>query len=148
MASNIVKLRTYEYSIDWSYEREVEINLDEYSFFECDYRLGSWHLIGHKCDKGTYKWEAKELSIHWCYLMDIAEFIYKANKYMQEKTNGSQSCKVSRFNSLHYEGNFYKELQRLFNAVAKIEEADKKESENCLEMECYERRRNTCNGKG
>ena len=129
MASNIVKLRTYEYSIDWSYEREVEINLDEYSFFECDYRLGGWHLIGHKCNKETYEWTSEELSIHFCYLMDIAEFIYKANKYMYEKTKGYQSCKVSRFNNLHYDGNFYEALQKLFGAVAKIEEADKKESE-------------------
>lgn len=129
-SSNIVKLRTYEYSIDWSYEREVEINLDEYSFFECDYRLGTWHLIGHKFDRETYKWTTEELSIHWCFVMDVAEFIYKANKYMYEKTNGYQRCKVSRFNNLHYSEEFYEALQRLLNAVAKIEEAEKKESED------------------
>ena len=126
-ASNIVKLITYEYSIDWSYRVEVEINLDEYAFFEVDYRGGnSWHLIGHKCDRETYKWTTKELSIHWCYLMDIAEFIYKANKYMYEKTKGHQRCKVSRFNNLHYCEDFYKELQRLFEAVEKV----KRESED------------------
>lgn len=123
--NNIIKLRTYEYSIDWSYEREVEVNLDEYAFFECDYRLGSWHLIGHKCDRETYTWTTEELSIHWCYLMDIAEFIYKANKYMCEKTKGYQRCKVSRFNNLHYSDDFYEALQRLLNAVAKLEEKER-----------------------
>ena len=50
-ASNIVELRTHEYSLDWVEDRKVKINLDEYVFFECDYRGQTWHLIGHKCDK-------------------------------------------------------------------------------------------------
>ena len=130
MASNIVKLHTYEYVIDWTEDRYVEINLDDYVFFSCEYRLGTWHLIGHKCDKETYEWSTEELSIHWCHAGDIAEFIYKANKYAREKTKGIQGCKVSRFNSMHYEANFYKRLQEVFTIVSRIEEAEKKKSED------------------
>lgn len=127
--SNIVKLHTYEFSIDWTDDRYVEINLDEYAFFECEYRLGTWHLIGHKCNKENHTWTREELSIHFCHTMDIAEFIYEANKYAKDKTKGIQGCKVSRFNSLHYEENFYKELQKLFNAVVKVEENEERNLE-------------------
>jgi hypothetical protein len=120
---NIVELTTYEWFIDWSYPRKIKINLDEYVFFSCEYRCSDWHLIGHKYDKKTKEWTTKELSIHWCHEYDIANFIYKANKYAKSKD--CQSCKVSRFNNLHYGGGFYKSLQTIFNMVSKMEENDK-----------------------
>ena len=77
--SNIVKLRTYRYEIDWSYEYEVEINVDEYVYFTVDWRgERSWHLIGHKVDE-NHNWSEKELSYDWCFLRDIADFIARAN---------------------------------------------------------------------
>lgn len=120
-ANNIVELTTYRYSIDWSYTEKVTINLDDYVFFTCEYRCDSWHLIGHKYDKDTEKWSTKELSAHWCFARDIAEFIYKANKYGKSK---NQMCKVSRFNNLHYHSGFYESLQRIFNMVKQMQEAD------------------------
>ena len=117
--SNIVKLTKHEYWLDWYRDEEIEINLDDYAFFECDYRCGSWCLIGHKCNKETYKWSEEQLSGHWSYPREIAEFIYRANKYARSKYQG---CKVSRFNNLHYSGDFYKALQGLFSMVAKMEE--------------------------
>ena len=123
-ASNIVELRTHEYSIDWCEERKVEINLDEYVFFECDYRGDTWHLIGHKCNKKTHAWSREELSIHFCFPLEIAEFIYKANKYAREKTKGWQGVKVSRFNALHYSKDFYGALRALFNIVERLEKDD------------------------
>lgn len=122
--NNIVKLKTHRFSIDWSYDEEVEINLDDYAFFECDFRLDSWHLIGHKYDKKTGKWSTKELSAHWCFERDIAEFIYKANKYASEKNMFHKVCKVSRFNNLHYSSGFYNSLQKVFDIVKRMEEAD------------------------
>ena len=123
--SNIVKLRTHRWSIDWAYEEEVEINLDDYVFFACEYRTDDWHLIGYKHDKKTDKWTTEELSIHWCFEREIAEFIYKANKYEREKQDFPiQHCKVSRFNNLHYGGGFYKSLQKIFDMVKQMEEAD------------------------
>ena len=119
--SNIEKLRTHRWSIDWSYEEEVEINLDDYVFFACEYRTDDWHLIGYKHDKKTDEWTTKELSIHWCFEREIAEFIYKANKYAKKHY---QHCKVSRFNNLHYSGGFYKSLQTIFNIVKQMEDAD------------------------
>ena len=109
------------FSIDWTYEVEKEINLDKYAYFSAEYRLGSWHLVGHICEKETHEWRSEEVSEHWCFLYDLAEFIVKANKYQSNKTSGYQDCKVSKFNSMHYEANFYKELQKLLKAVDSIE---------------------------
>lgn len=121
-ASNIVELHTYRFSIDWTYEEKVEINLDDYVFFECDYRLSDWHLIGHMYDKETEKWSTKELSAHWCFERDIADFIFKANKYDKSKDIiHRQGCKVSRFNNLHYSNGFYKSLQTIFKMVEQME---------------------------
>lgn len=124
-ANNIVELKTWRYSLDWAEEEKVQVNLNEYAFFECDYRLGSWHLRGYKCDKKTYKWTSEEVSLHWVYPLDLAEFIYKANKYASSKEFRGKHCKVSRFNNLHYSGGFYEAMEKLFAMVRKFEEEDK-----------------------
>lgn len=124
--NNIVELTTYRFSIDWTYTEKVTINLDDYVFFECEYRCDcdDWHLIGHKYNRTTEKWSTEELSNHWCHERSIAEFIYKANKYARSKKAPIQGCKVSRFNNLHYGGGFYKSLQTIFNIVEQLEEKD------------------------
>jgi hypothetical protein len=122
--SNIVKLTKHEYWLDWYHDEEIEINLDDYVFFECEYRLDTWYLIGHKCNKETYTWSEEELSGHWSYPNEIAKFIYEANKYVRTNPTKRQGCKVSRFNNLHYSGSFYKALQELFDMVAQMEEAE------------------------
>lgn len=115
--NNIVKFIKHEYSLDWYSDEEIEINLDDYAFFECEYRCGTWYLIGYKCSE-DYKWTQVQLSGHWSYPKEIAEFIYSANKYSRTNYHG---CMVSRFNNLHYSGSFYKALQELFDLVAQFE---------------------------
>lgn len=121
--SNIVKLTKHEHWLDWYRDEEIEINLDDYVFFECDYRGDTWYLIGHKCSE-AYKWTQEQISGHWSYPSEIAKFIYSANKYARTKHTKWQGCKVSRFNNLHYSGSFYKALQELFDMVAQMEEAE------------------------
>ena len=116
---NIVKLKTYKYEIDWSYEYEVEIDIDKYVFFTVDFRLGSWHLIGNKCDE-NYNWTEHELSYHWVDFKSMVDFIVKANN-VKDKL-GYTRCRVSKFKNLHYSNTFYKELARLLEAVEKEQE--------------------------
>lgn len=125
--SNIVKVECMHFWSDWIDIREIEINLDEYVFFEIDYRgKDSWHIKGHKCDS-EYNWTEEELSDHQVsHISDVAKFIAQANAY--EKTKSYQPCKVSRFNNLHYGGGFYRDLQRLFELVEKYN-GSKKENE-------------------
>lgn len=117
--SNILKLKTWRYEIDWSYEYEVEIDIDEYVGFTVDFRLGSWHLIGHKCSD-NYKWTEHELSYHWVAFADMVNFIVKANAVKDK--NGFTRCRIFKFKNLHYSNNFYKELARLLEEVEKEQE--------------------------
>lgn len=117
--SNIVKVECMHFWSDWTDIKEIEINLDEYVFFEIDYRgEDSWHIKGYKCDS-KHRWTEEELSEHQVSsIYDVAKFIVQANAYDSGKF---QPCKVSRFNNLHYSGGFYEDLQRLFELVKKYE---------------------------
>ncbi len=125
---NIAIVKCMHFWSDWTEIKDVSINLDEYVFFEVDYRgKDSWHIKGHKCDE-NYEWKGDELSDHQVRSMyDVAKFIAQANTYEKEKS--CQSCKVSRFNNLHYNGGFYRDLQRLFELVKKYEN-DRMENRN------------------
>lgn len=117
--NNSVKVKCMHFWSDWTDIKEIEINLDEYVFFEVVYRgKDSWHIIGHKVDKNL-EWTEEELSDHQVSsIYDLAKFIAQANAY----DNGYfQPCKVSRFNNTHYFDGFYDELSRLFELVKKVE---------------------------
>ena len=62
--NNIVKVECMHFWSDWTDIKEIEINLDEYVFFEIDYRgKDSWHIKGHKCGS-EHRWTEEELSDH------------------------------------------------------------------------------------
>lgn len=113
--SNIVKVRCMHFWSDWAEIKDIEINVDEFIFFEVDYRgEDSWHIIGHRCNE-NHEWKETELSDHQvASIYDLAEFISKVNFCDKGKY---QPCKVSRFNNLHYSDSFYQELQRLLALV-------------------------------
>lgn len=117
--NSIVKVECMHFLSDWTEIKEIEINLDEYVFFEIDYRgKDSWHIKGHKVNDNC-EWTERELSDHQvCSIYDLAKFIAQANAYDNGKF---QPCKVSRFNNLHYNNGFYEELTRLFELVKKVD---------------------------
>ena len=120
--SNLIKVSCMHFYSDWTDTKEIEINLDEWVFFEVDYRgKDSWHIIGHKCDE-NHKWYTEELSDHQVTsACDLARFIMHANAYDNGKF---QPCKVSRFNNLHYLDGFYSELSRLFEMIKNYMESE------------------------
>lgn len=115
--SNIVRVRCMHFWSDWTEIKDIEINVDEFIFFEVDYRgEDSWHIIGHRCNE-NHKWKGTELSDHQvASIYDLAEFISKVNSCDKGKY---KPCKVSRFNNLHYSDSFYQELQSLLALVEK-----------------------------
>lgn len=117
--NNIVKVECMHFWSDWTEIKKIEINLDEYAFFEIDYRgRDSWHIKGHKCNS-KHQWTKEELSDHQVSsIYDVAKFIVQANAYEGEKF---QPCRVSSFNNLHYSDGFYEDLQRLFELVKECE---------------------------
>ena len=126
---NIAKVNCMHFWSDWTEMRDVEIDLDKYVFFSIEYRgIDSWHIVGYKCDK-DYKWTTEELSDHQVSnVRDLADFIVYANAYPKSKGK-FQDCKVSRFNNLHYGGNFYNELSSLLEMVSDKEKLLKEQKE-------------------
>lgn len=45
MSNNIVKIKKFKYVLDWYDITEVEINLDDFAFFEMQHRCGTWYLM-------------------------------------------------------------------------------------------------------
>lgn len=125
---NIVKLKCADYTTDWVLDKEVEIDIDKYIFFEVEYRgENSWHLIGHQYNEETRKWQNVEFSYHVCTIYAMAKFIAKANAIPR---NNLQVNRVSRFNNLHYSCSFYKELNKLLRLVQEYTLKIEKEGKN------------------
>ena len=131
--NNIVKVNCIKFLSDWTDIVPVEIDLDKYVFFEIDYRgNNSWHIIGHRCDE-NHKWDTVELSLHEVNgVRETAKFIAYANAYPKSKGK-IQDCKVSRFNNLHYSGQFYKALEKLLEMVHEEEQVYKNELEKVMD---------------
>lgn len=45
---NIVKVKKFEYVLDWFEVTDIEIDLDKYSGFEFQYRCDRWYLMAYK----------------------------------------------------------------------------------------------------
>lgn len=116
---NIVKLKTQRYEIDWTYEYEINIDVDKYAYFIVEYRLASWHLIGGICHKNEkeYTFEEEELSYDYVIFKDMVDFIVNANNI--EDKYGHKICKVADFKNLHQSPTFCKELTQLLQAIEK-----------------------------
>ena len=125
--NNVIKVKCYHFWSDWTDIKDIEINIDDYIFFSIEYRCNSWHIVGHKCSKEN-NWTTFELSDHGVVsTRELAQFIAKANNQESEKY---QPCKVSRFNNLHYSGNFYYALEKLLQLIYEEEKNIKKQQKN------------------
>ena len=118
--NNIYKLPCVVYSIGWATTEKIDINLDEWIYFEVELRCGAWFIRGHKVEND--KWISKDLSRSGVVNdKEMAKFISQANHYPESKGK-YQSCKVSCFNNLHYSGDFYFRLEKLLREVRRVEE--------------------------
>lgn len=123
---NVIKVKCYHFWSDWTDINDIEINIDDYVFFSIEYRC-SWHIVGHKCDK-EYNWTTRDLSDHGVVSSkELARFIAMVNNQEHEKY---QPCKVSRFNNLHYQGDFYDALEYLLQLIHEEEKLLKKPIKN------------------
>ena len=53
MSDKTIKLKAFRYVLDWFEEYEVEINPDDYTYFQlqCRGHGGDWYLMHHKWNK-------------------------------------------------------------------------------------------------
>lgn len=121
---NIVKLKCSKFTLDWYIDKEIEIDVDKYVFFEVEYRGGdaAWYLQGHRYIEDTKKWVVDDFDYHMCRTYEIAKFIAKVNKIKNE--DGFVRNRISRFNNLHYSTDFYEKLSNLLELVKKYEKEE------------------------
>ena len=119
--NNVYELPCVVYSLDWSFTENQFIDLNYWIFFTCELRCGVWFIIGHRVDDSG-KWVQRDLSRSGVINdKEIARFISYANHYPASKGD-YQGCKVSRFNSLHYDGSFNERLMKLLKEVEDVDE--------------------------
>ena len=121
---NIVKLECSKFTLDWYIDKEIEIDVDKYVFFEVEYRGGdvAWYLQGHRYIENTQKWVVDDFDYHMCRTYEMAKFIAKVNKLYSEQ--GFVRNRVSRFNNLHYSTDFNEKLSNLLELVKKYEKEE------------------------
>lgn len=121
--NKIVELKCNHRSSDWVETYNIKIDVEKYTFFEIDYRgENMWYIIGHWCEEGC-KWKTKELSEHGVINQyELASFIVKVNSIPYGKKDEFTRNRISRFNNLHYNENFYRDLGKLLNIIREKED--------------------------
>ena len=75
---NKVTITCFRFWSDWTDLVPVEINIDEYNWFEVQYRQDRWFIIG--ANFINEKWKYSDLTIHGIVsTRDVANFVKVAN---------------------------------------------------------------------
>lgn len=98
---NKVTITCYRFWSDWTDLVPVEIDIDEYNWFELQYRQDRWFIIGSKYEND--KWHYTDLTIHGIIsTSDVAKFIKVANnKINKYSTLNSHPDLIKYINELH-----------------------------------------------
>lgn len=98
---NKVKVICYRFWSDWTDLVPVEIDINEYNWFELQYRQDRWFIIGSKYEND--KWHYTDLTIHGIVsIKDVANFINIASK------------KINKFSTLNSQPNLMKYINDIF----------------------------------
>lgn len=98
---NKVTITCYRFWSDWTDLVPVEIDIDEYNWFELQYRQDRWFIIGSKYEND--KWHYTDLTIHGIIsTLDVAKFVKVANNKINKYS--TLNCKpklIDYINELH-----------------------------------------------
>lgn len=91
---------------DWTDINPIEIDLDEWNWFELQYRCDRWFIIGSKYDKKREKWENKDLSDHGVVgIKELANFVKVASE------------KINKFSTNNYKPNLAEKIVEIYKMV-------------------------------
>lgn len=98
---NKVKVTCYRFWSDWTDLVPVEIDIDEYNWFELQYRQDRWFIIGSKYEND--KWNYTDLTIHGIVsIKDVANFVKVASKKVNKfSTLNSMPNLIDYINEIH-----------------------------------------------
>lgn len=98
---NKVTITCYRFWSDWTDLVPVEIDIDEYNWFELQYRQDRWFIIGSKYEND--KWHYTDLTIHGIVsIKDVANFVKVASKKINKfSTLNSMPDLIRYINEIH-----------------------------------------------
>ena len=98
-----VKITCFHFWSDWTDMTPREIDLDEWNWFELQYRCDLWYIIGSKYNEKQDKWYKKELSDHGVVSKnELAKFVKAAGtKINKISTNNFKSDLVKKTSELY-----------------------------------------------
>ena len=101
---NKITITCYRFWSDWTDLVPVEIDIDEYNWFELQYRQDRWFIIGSKFENN--KWHYTDLTIHGIIsIRDVANFVKVANK------------KINKFSTLNSMPNLIDYINKIHNCL-------------------------------
>ena len=104
---NKITITCYRFWSDWTDLVPVEIDIDEYNWFELQYRQDRWFIIGSKFENN--KWHYTDLTIHGIIsIRDVANFVKVANK------------KINKFSTLNSMPNLIDYINKIHNCLNQI----------------------------
>ena len=98
---NKVTVTCYRFWSDWTDLVPVEIDIDEYNWFELQHRQDRWFVIGAKYI--NEKWEYSDLTINGIVsTCDVANFVKVANNKINKfSTLNSKPKLIDYINEIH-----------------------------------------------
>ena len=106
---NVAILTCGNVCFDWYEWKDKEIDLDKYLYFELDYRLQSWHVIGFYREND--EWKRKEISDCEASFLSLVDFIIQID--------GGTFKKIHSISNCHNQSNFFEAVKKLVECVEK-----------------------------
>lgn len=101
-----VKITCFHFWSDWTDMTPREIDLDEWDWFELQYRCDSWFIIGSKYNKKQDKWRKQELSDHGVVSKhELAKFVKAA------------TTKINKISTNNFNSDLIKQTTELYEAL-------------------------------
>lgn len=88
--AEIIKATFGSVCFEWYDWKEKEIDIDKYSGFTVEYRLGSWYVLGHYYDKDYDKWKTENIGDGEISISSLVPFIIDVesrDKYIKAYSN-------------------------------------------------------------
>lgn len=103
-----VSVTCFHFWSDWTDMTPREIDLDEWDWFELQYRCDLWYIIGSKYDKKRDKWDRYELTDHGVVgIRDLAKFIKVAGE------------KINKISTNNYKSDLVRQIAKIYEFVDK-----------------------------
>lgn len=117
MKKNVAVLTCGNVCFDWYEWKDKEIDLDKYLYFELDFRMQSWHVIGFY--KQNDEWKREEISDCEASFLSLVDFIVKVD--------GGTFKKIHSISNCHNQDNFFEAVKKLVEGVEKhIKESEER----------------------